>query len=238
MAIFPKPKPTSAADEPVPNLHADQRLQPAQALLNSFNERYEYVKRRRLQLDYEAHFGNRPEGDDRNETDKLLRTRLRALKAELPPESDADRAIPPASPDAVSAGLRLLAGQTIAPPPDRAERVDELDRQLVILDCAIREQQAVRDEIAATLTVEYAKLVQPRWNALQLEMYRAAQELARSAGRVRELRAEINAAGIGSASTILSMPNVRAPLILGSESEWSSEIAGWRRTLQGLGIIP
>ena len=83
MPIFPKMKPTSAdADSaPVPRLYDDPRIGPAQSLLTTFNERYEYVKRRRLQLDYEAHFGNRPEGDDRNETDKLLRSRLRLLRA-------------------------------------------------------------------------------------------------------------------------------------------------------------
>ena len=53
MPIFPKPKPTSAdADSaPVPRLYDDPRIVPAQALLTTFNERYEYVKRRRLQLD-------------------------------------------------------------------------------------------------------------------------------------------------------------------------------------------
>ena len=238
MALLSRTKPQQPEDEAVPRLYDDPRIGPAQSLLTTFNERYEYVKRRRLQLDYEAHFGNRPDGDDRNETDKLLRDRLRVLQAELPPQADAPPAGRGEQPGAISAGLRLLAGETITPPPDRAERRQELDRELEILDAAIREQQEIRDGIAAELTVEYAELVKPRWNALQLEMYRAAQELARSARRVRELRAAIVAAGIGSASTILSMPNVRAPLILGDESDWSSEIAGWRRTLQGIGIIP
>ena len=237
MALFPK-KPTADGDPaPIPRLHDDPRIGPAQALLNSFNERYEYIKRRRLQLDYEAHFGNRPEGDDRNETDKLLRDRLRLLRAELPPQSDAPQAGLGEQPGAISAGLRLLAGETITPPPDRIERRQELDRELEILDAAIREQQEVRDGIAAQLTVEYAKLVQPRWNEIQLEMYRAAQELARTARRVRDFRAAIVAAGIGSASTILSIPNVRAPLILGDESHYDSEISGWRRTLESMGVI-
>ena len=237
MALLSRTKTQQTDDEAVPRLHDDPRIQPAQALLTTFNERYEYVKRRRLQLDYEAHFGNRPEGDDRNETDKLLRSRLRLLRAELPPQADARPAGGGEQPAAISAAIRLLAGETITPPPDRAERRQELDRELEILDAAIREQQEIRDGIAADLTVEYAKLVQPRWNEIQLEMYRAAQELARSARRVREFRAAIVAAGIGSASTILSTPNVRAPLILGDESQWDSEISGWRRTLESMGVL-
>ena len=159
------------------------------------------------------------------------------MRAELPPQADAPPADRVEQPAAVSAGLRLLAGETITPPPDRIERRQELDRELEILDAAIREQQEVRDGIAAQLTVEYAKLVQPRWNEIQLEMYRAAQELARTARRVRDFRAAIVAAGIGSASTILSIPNVRAPLILGDESHYDSEISGWRRTLESMGVI-
>jgi hypothetical protein len=92
-------------------------------------------------------------------------------------------------------------------------------------------------EIAAELTLEYSLRLRPAWNALQLELYRAAQELARTTRRVRELRASIVAAGIGSRSDVLAMPGVRSPLILGDESDWHSEIAQWRRILEQIGIL-
>ena len=57
----------------------------------------------------------------------------------------------------------------------------------------------------------------PAWNALQLQMYRSAQELARNVRRVRDLRNRVNAAGFRSRSDILLTPNVRAPLMLGDE---------------------
>jgi hypothetical protein len=165
-----------------------------------------------------------------------LRMRLAQLHTD-PPLTPAASPSPAAPSPAIAAGLEVLAGKPVAPPPDHQARLLEIDRQIAALGAAMMEQAEVCEEIAGALTLDYAQRLQPAWNQLQIEMYRAAQELARSTRRVREFRAKITAAGIGSRSDILAMPNVRAPLMLGDESVYDSEISGWRRILERLGIL-
>ena len=236
MALLSRTKTPQPDDERVPNLRADPRIVPANELLGAFNARMDLLQRAKLRIGYEQHFGSRLPEDD-SDHDKPMRLKLQELQRD-PQISSLSLAGPDAPSGPVALGLEILNGKPVPAPMNVADRVRDIDQQIAALQEAVRAQTEICDAIAATLTVEFATALKPRWNEIQLEMYRAAQELARSARRVREFRAAIVAAGIGSASTILSMPSVRAPLILGDESDWSSEIAGWRRTLQVLGIIP
>jgi hypothetical protein len=105
------------------------------------------------------------------------------------------------------------------------------------LRAAIEEQTAECDRIAGDLSFRYSTELRPAWDRLQIEMYRAAQELVRSAARVRAFRTEMIAAGITPASQVIRMPPIRAPLFLGSESDWDSEISGWRRQLEAWNLL-
>ncbi len=227
--------PSDPMEVAVPRLADDPAYAAASELLTAFAHRRERLQRDQQRIDLERHLnGKMP--DPRSSTDTELRKRLRKLQEEAPVEAPAPAA-PAAASTAIAAGLAVLSGAPVAPVLDHQARIQEIDRQIGALGDAIREQTEVRDEIAAALTFEYAQRLQPAWNVLQLEMFRAAQELARATRRVREFRAKITEAGIQSRSDILAMPNVRAPLILGDEFVYDSEISGWRRILERLGIL-
>ncbi len=227
------------AETVIPQLRDDPEYAAAAALLAAFRDRLAQIERDRQIIDYEAHFAGRaPESD--GESDAQLRRRLAELRAAaqgVAPVAPVAAAKSPAPSPAIAAARAMLAGEVVPAAPDHRARLLQLDHDRAIVMAAITAQTEAVDAIAGELTLKYATQLRPAWNALQLEMYRAAQELARSAARVREFRAAITAAGIGSRSDILAMPNVRAPLILGSESQFDSEISGWRRILENMGIL-
>lgn len=220
----------------IPHLADDAEYAAAIDLLSAFERRKERLERDKQRITLERHLdGKTP--DPRSSTDTSLRARLRALQTETSGQTSAAPTAPAGAPAAITAGLAVLSGTPLAPVLDHEAQIQEIDRQIAALRDAIREQTEVREEIADRLTLDYAQRLQPAWNQLQVEMYRAAQELARSTRRVREFRAKITEAGIRSRSDILAMPNVRAPLMLGDESAYDSEISGWRRILERLGIL-
>jgi hypothetical protein len=133
--------------------------------------------------------------------------------------------------------LKRLDGVAIPKRRSRAERLAWIAEIRHDAWHAHADQQELCDQIADELTFEYSKRLKPQWDSLQLEFYRDAQRLSRTAGRVREFRNAITRAGIRNRSDVLAMPNVRSPLVLGDESVYDSEISGWRRILESLGIL-
>ncbi|HVA41671.1 MAG TPA: hypothetical protein VNF49_13465 [Candidatus Binataceae bacterium] len=230
---------TDLADTPIPQLRDDPAYAEAAALLVAFRDQLALIERDRLIVDFEQHLAGRaPESD--GEANAQIRVRLAGLRAAAQgsaPAPVAPKSNAAAPSAAVAAGLAVLAGESVPVPPDHAARVGKLDRDHAAIRAAITAQTDVVDQLAGELTLRYATELRPAWDALQLEMYRAAQELSRSAARVRDFRAAIVAAGIGSRSDVLAMPNIRSPLILGSESQYDSEISGWRRILETQGIL-
>lgn len=227
--------PADPADVEIPQLRDDPEFAAASDLLSDFSRHQERLERERYKWVLEQDLSNR-EPNPTSTNDAMLVSRLAELRA-APPLAPSALAAPSAPTPAIAIGLDLLRGAPAPTSPDFRERISETDRQLAAIKIAIREQTEIVDNIAGELTLKYAKQLQPAWNALQLEMYRAAQELARTTRRVQEMRAAITAAGIGSRSDVLAMPNVRAPLMLGDESIWDSEISGWRRILERMGIL-
>jgi len=224
-----------AAEVTIPRLSDDPEYAAAAALLSDFEGRLEWLNAERARIDL-AEFLRLKAPDPKSETDKMLHARLATMNANA--ASAPVSAVAPGSPSpAIAAGIAVLNGAT--PPPDADHRTQRtaLDRQIDRLNSAAVEQQEEVKRIAGELTFRYAKQLQPAWNQLQIEMYRAAQELARSAKRIREFSSAINAAGIQSRTDILATPNVRSPLILGDESFYDSEISGWRRVLERMGIL-
>ena len=130
---------------------------------------------------------------------------------------------------------RFSAGEKIEPSPTIAGQIAEIDRQLAGLGPAIAEQTVEVDRIAGDLAAEYGKELLPAWNAKALAMFRAFQEASRATTDFREFRARIINAGIRT--EVLRSPNVSAPLILGDESDNTSQITFWRKTLESWGIL-
>jgi hypothetical protein len=209
-------------------------------LLAAFHARLARINAGREALGYEAHFERRGDPREDSDQDRFLRERWRTLqKASEEPEPltrpPPDKA--PAPSAAIAAGLKVLDGEPVVTRPDRAARLAELDRLATILGDAIREQTDIQSEISGRLSRRYCERLLPTWNAAQLAMYRAAQELARTAELLRDLRWRMTDAGIQPPSDLIKMPPVRAPLLLGREADFDSEISGWRRMLESWGVL-
>jgi hypothetical protein len=221
----------------VPRLADDPDYARAAELLAAFGERLHRLEREREHITLTAYLRDRPAGGNTGNDDNL-RAKLARLRDEPVPELvlvARGAALKPSA--TIARGLDVLHGIAIPPAPDERTRLAEIDRQVQALGAAINEQTEILNGLADALTVKYARQLKPAWDALQVELFRDAQQLSRTARRVHELRREINVAGIRSCTAILSMPNVRTPLLLGDESTWDSEISGWRRILERLGII-
>jgi hypothetical protein len=219
----------------VPQLVDDVEYAAATTLLSGFTDRLEWLKLEKERVDLERHLSLR-DANPKSETDRGLRARLALLTANAsaaPTRSPA----PDAPSSAIALALTVMNGQPVAPLLDHKAQIAEIDRQIRALEAAISEQSEEVDRIAGELTLRYAKQIKPMWDAVQVEWYRAAQELARHTRRVHDFRAKITAAGIRSRSDILAMPAVRSPLFLGDESVYDSEIRGWGRILERLGIL-
>jgi hypothetical protein len=220
----------------IPRLDDDPAYASASELLGVLTAALVSIERERDRLDLERHFASRsPEND--GETDKMLRGRLNKLRRDIIAVVPAATPVAAETPPAIADALKLLAGQPLPEPIDHAAHIRSLARQRDVVGAAIAEQSVVVDRLADELTFRYAKQLRPSWNDLMLRWYRAAQALAQVTREVHELRAKITTAGVRSRTDVLAMPNVRAPLVLGSEAVWDSEISGWRRILEGMGIL-
>lgn len=223
------------SDVAIPSVNEHPDFVAALALLSAFSERLRLVDRAVARIGLERHFGDRPVGDDRL-SDQPLRQRLMLLRAD-PPLAPSKPTAPDAPSSSIAAGLAVLAGETVAAPPNYREQLEEFERQRALLGAAIEDQREVVDTVAAALSFEYCKQLTPAWDMLQIEFYRAAQRLAQIAKQVNEFRRAALAAGIRPRSDMLLTPNVRAPLMLGDEAQWGSEIAQWRRILETWGLL-
>jgi hypothetical protein len=231
---LPRLRAVSPEDAMIRDIRTDPRIVGALALLSQFNEHYGLLERRRLALQYRMHFQNRLAADD-SENDKPLRRRLAELESDPPLQPAATpRALPTASP-AIQRGLAIIAGEKVEPAPTIVGQIAEVDRLLAGLGPAVAEQTQKVDEIAGDLAAEYGQELLPVWNAKALAMFRAFQEASRATTDFREFRARIINAGIRT--EVLRSPNVSAPLILGDESDNTSQITFWRRTLESWGLL-
>jgi hypothetical protein len=167
-----------------------------------------------------------------------FRDRLIRLQQALPPlPAGGEAGSTTDTNDAIARGVALMAGYAAPKPQDHATQIADIDRAITVMHDAVIAQTEVVDEIHQQLTLEIANDLKPEWDALQLLWYRSAQDFAAMTRRVQDLRIRITAAGIGSRSDLLAMPNVRSPLMLGDETVWDSEISTWRRILERLGIL-
>jgi hypothetical protein len=221
----------------VPNLRVDPRLVPTEELLQAFCDKLNQLERRKKALILRYQLRDKGPLDRSNDT-VMFREQL----ARLEKEDGAVSPKAPAAPELVGSKTLLDALAVVKDLPivatlDHAGQLKMLDRQLEAIELGVREQTEIRDALVAELSLEYSKNLAPAWNELHLQQYRAAQELSRVTAKVRKLRADVVLSGMKSCSWILATPNVRSPLILGDESQYDSEISGWRRILEGMGIL-
>jgi hypothetical protein len=219
----------------IPQLRDDPQYAEAMELLSALTDRHDWLKTERDRVELDRHLSIR-NVDPKSQTDLFLRKRLATLNANAA-AAPAPAAAPDSPSPAIALALSVMAGKPVTPLPDHTKQIEEIDRQITAFRAAIQDQNEICENIAGELTLQYARQIKPAWDQLQVEWYRAAQELARQTRRVHQLRAAITAAGIRSRSDVLAMPAVRSPLMLGDDSMWDSEISGWRRILERLEIL-
>lgn len=220
----------------VPNIYADPRLAPAFELLAAFNAKSHQLENARQVLVAENVIRNSSAGPA-SSTGIAQRAHLARLLSDEPSSVPVVPAAPDTPTKVLLDGLAILRDAPFTPLPDYAGQLAAADRGLAALRLAIAAQRDIVDAIIDELTFELYTKLQPKWNQLQLQFYRDAQQLARSTARIRELRNRLTTAGYRSRSDLLLTPNVRAPLMLGSETSFDSEISGWRRILEGWKIL-
>jgi hypothetical protein len=167
-----------------------------------------------------------------------LRRRLAELRASAP-RAAKQASAPEGAPSEVTAALELL--RTGARPPRRDVRrvLEQLDRDIATVNEGLVAQKNIvaclKDELSAQ--VQTARGIKSAWDAIRIAKYRAAQALAAATDDERALWRSIIEAGYTRRDDLLPTPVLRAALVLGSESEFDSEISRARRWLESAEVL-
>jgi len=228
----------NAAHGPMPRVADDAEFAAASALLGLFRDHLALLERQRMRLIIERELDGRP-ADPRSPNDTSLRARLASLQADPPftPATPGRAALPNAPSPAIAAALAIVDGAPMPPALDHGAQLAEIDRRHAAVRVGIFEATDECDRIANEVSFRLCLEVQPRWDAAQVRLFRAAQALATEAQVVKDLRRDMVDAGIRPLSHVIRMAPVRSPLFLGSEMDWNSEIAGWKRLLHSWGLL-
>ena len=222
----------------IPRREDDPAWSGARDLLSMFQHRQQRLRQERDRLTLERDLAGRPLGQSKGSSREQLELRLAQLR-KLPPLTPET---PPAPSDgahseAISTAIALCAGKIVAAPPTFFEQVGEIDRQILVLDAAIFDQQAILEAAEGSFNYAASLAIAPVWHAHAVAVYRACQELSRVARQFRQYRAELITAGIRTRSDILHFPTLRSPAVVGDESEYGSEISVARRQMESWGLL-
>jgi hypothetical protein len=141
--------------------------------------------------------------------------------------------------DVLAIALALADGdEGLASPPDREGRVAVLHGHDRLLRNAIAAQADIVDRIRSDLSVDHAERLRPAHDDLLIAIYRAAQALSCAMDAERQFRADaILSRGYSWCPSIVPAPDLSGALLLGSETDFNSEIARWRRFLEARGVL-
>jgi hypothetical protein len=241
---------TTAADQApdktkalITRLDADPAYAEAAAVLRVLQDGLSAIERDRDSAVVEDHLRRSPSDSHAG----ALRARLKANRSASPPPAQV-AGNSSKSPAAVAEALELLkagadrravlAGISARPArPDHRQVIADLEENAAVIRAGIAAQQRVIDSIRGSASAALADRLRAGHRDLVLKQFRAAQHFAAATDALRQLRSEILAAGFEFRSDVLPEPTSRAALILGSESDWNSEVNGLRRLLEELGII-
>ena len=151
-------------------------------------------------------------------------------------EPDADPS-PTTIPSAeIARGLSILQGHLVEE-PDREERIRVLRSHVRELDKAVRAQDDVIRDLRGEMSYRLSQRIEPYYTTQQVELFRICREMAAWSDAMKAFFAEAGAAGYELRSDILPAPRLTAPLHLGSEEQWDSQISHFRRDLIQRGLL-
>lgn len=239
--LRPAPAPTFDPFEPpaVSLLDDDPDFIRENALLVAFRARDNRRRQEQERLALEAEFSTKATDTKDGPRAARLRARLTMLNG-LPdyftaPSSDPEPLTIPKP--ALARGLEMLRGGEAKPEMTRAEKLERLHRDGLVLEEAIRFQAEVVNELRATKSYEVCVALKEHHDAVLLAFFRAAQAFAAVTDRERQFRAAVIEAGYEARHDLIGPPFITASLMLGSEQQHDSQVSTYRRHLQEKGII-
>ena len=141
---------------------------------------------------------------------------------------------PGALPDSIRAALDVFnSGEAPRFAPTRMARQTQLQDMQIVIEDGIRDAQALIAALRADMAYDQAAALQKRHGELSVAVFRAAQAFSEAAEMERSPRTALISAGFPARSDVLPVPGVLgAILVLGNESDRTSQLSGYRRQLQ------
>ncbi|MGA8094769.1 MAG: hypothetical protein WB823_10955 [Steroidobacteraceae bacterium] len=214
-------------------IDANSRFADASAVLRTLGDGLAQIEAAADVVRIEGYLADKP-SDARAQIlrDRLARHRGTAKPQEHPSAVSAD------VPATVREALELLrGGARHARRIDRKARLLQLADDREVIREAIIVQQGIVDGIRSELSERVARSVAAEDRALALEEYRCAQKLAAAAAARLKLRSSIVAGGYIWRTDLMVPGPLRASLILGSESDFDSNISLTRLLLEQWKIL-
>jgi hypothetical protein len=215
---------------PIEPIDTNPRFAAASAILRALLEGERQVERERDALIIEGHLASRPQDPRRAD----MTARLKKLRAAAPRDIPAND---PALAPPVAAALELVRGAKAPRRVDRGTLIAQIEDDRYVIRLGIITQHAVVDAIHAELSGEVNMRLRETQRALVLQRFRAEQALAAAWGEELALKRNVVQAGYAWRPDLLPSPSARAGLILGSESDFDSEISRTRRMLEELNVL-
>jgi hypothetical protein len=171
---------------------------------------------------------------------KEFRERRDRLKAKLkvgtvePPAPKAD-----ALPETITrAALEVFSpDKVVKEGPTPGARLAELDEMEITVSAGLHDVSALVRDLRGDAGYDQAAALQKHHGALSLQLFRAAQKFAEAAEAERSLRTAFTSAGYPPRYDVLSGLQLSAVLVLGSESDYASQLSQYRRFLQDKGLL-
>jgi hypothetical protein len=169
---------------------------------------------------------------------KEFRERRDKLKAKLkvgtaePPAPKAD-----ALPETIVRALEVFSDKPVKDRPAPGARLAELDEMEIVVSAGIYDISALIAALRGDAGYDQAAALQKHHGALSLQLFRAAQKFAEAAEAERSLRTAFTSAGYSPRYDVLPGMQLSAVLVLGSESDYASQLSQYRRFLQDKGLL-
>jgi hypothetical protein len=169
---------------------------------------------------------------------KEFRERRDRLKAKLKVgtvESPAPKA--DALPETITRALEVFSDKAVKDRPAPGARLAELDEMEITVSAGLYDISAMIAQMRGDAGYEQAVALQKRHGALSLELFRAAQKFAEAAEAERSLRVAYTSAGYPPRYDVLPGLQLGAVLVLGNESDYTSQLSSYRRFLETRKIL-
>jgi hypothetical protein len=174
----------------------------------------------------------------KGEKAKEFRERRDRLKAKLkvgtvePPAPKAD-----ALPETITRALEVFSDKAVKDRPAPGARLAELDEMEITVSAGLYDISAMIRDLRGDAGYEQAAALQKHHGALSLQLFRAAQKFAEAAEAERSLRVAYTSAGYPPRYDVLPGLQLGAVLVLGNESDFTSQLSHFRRFLEDRKIL-